>query len=56
MPDVYEGSPLLITAYLSTLPKISLLFIFLKIYYGVFFELFTFLQILFIAVAILSII
>ncbi len=56
MPDVYEGSPLLITAYLSTLPKISLLFIFIKIYYVVFFELFVFIQLLFIMISVLSII
>ena len=48
MPDVYEGSPLLITAYLSTLPKVSLMFIIFKLYYCVFFEVFLFYQNLFI--------
>ena len=55
MPDVYEGSPLLITAYLSTLPKISLIFIIFKLYYCVFFETFIFCQVLFIITALLSI-
>lgn len=55
MPDVYEGSPLLITAYLSTLPKISLIFIVFKLYYYVFFDVFFYCQSLFITTALLSI-
>ena len=56
MPDVYEGSPLLITAYLSTLPKISLIFVIFKLYYYVFFEVFLFCQGLFILTALFSIV
>lgn len=56
MPDVYEGSPLLITAYLSTLPKISLVFIIFKLYYYVFFEVFLFCQVLFTLTALFSIV
>jgi len=56
MPDVYEGSPLLITAYLSTLPKISLIFVIFKLYYFVFFEVFLFSQGLFTLTALFSII
>ena len=56
MPDVYEGSPLLITAYLSTLPKISLIFVIFKLYYSVFFEVFLFSQGLFMLTALFSII
>ena len=55
MPDVYEGSPLLITAYLSTLPKVSLMFIIFKLYYCVFFEVFLFCQNLFTLTALFSI-
>jgi len=55
MPDVYEGSPLLITAYLSTLPKISLIFIVFKLYYCVFFDVFFFCQSLFTFTALFSI-
>ena len=56
MPDVYEGSPLLITAYLSTLPKISLVFVIFKLYYYVFFEVFLFCQGLFTLTALFSIV
>ncbi len=56
MPDVYEGSPLFITAYLSTLPKISLIFVIFKLYYFVFFEVFLFSQVLLILTALFSII
>jgi NADH-quinone oxidoreductase subunit N len=56
MPDVYEGSPLLFTAYLSTLPKISLIFVIFKLYYCVFFEVFVFSQVLFTLTALFSII
>lgn len=56
MPDVYEGSPLLFTAYLSTLPKISLMFVIFKLYYCVFFEVFLFSQGLFTLTALFSII
>jgi NADH-quinone oxidoreductase subunit N len=33
LPDVYQGAPLAVTAFFSTIPKISLTFIFVKIYY-----------------------
>ncbi len=56
MPDAYEGSPMIITAYLSTIPKISILFILFKLYYIVFFEVFAVYQILFILTALMSII
>jgi NADH-quinone oxidoreductase subunit N len=56
MPDVYEGSPMIITAYLSTIPKISILFIFFKLYYIVFFEVFAIYQVLFILTSLMSII
>lgn len=56
MPDVYEGSPMIITAYLSTVPKISILFIFFKLYYVIFLEVFSVYQILFVLTALLSII
>lgn len=56
MPDVYEGAPLLITAYLSIIPKVSLIFIFFKLYYSVFFEVFLFSQSLFTLTALFSII
>lgn len=55
MPDVYEGAPLLITAYLSIIPKVSLIFIFFKLYYSVFFEVFLFSQSLFTLTALFSI-
>jgi len=47
---------MIITAYLSTIPKISLLFIFFKLYYIVFFEVFAVYQILFVLTALMSII
>ena len=47
---------MIITAYLSTVPKVSLLFVFFKLYYIVFLEVFAFYQILFILTALLSII
>jgi NADH-quinone oxidoreductase subunit N len=56
MPDVYEGAPLIMTAYLSTIPKLSLVFIFFKVYYLVFFDLFFIFQPLFVLSSILSII
>lgn len=56
MPDVYEGSPLIITAYLSTIPKISLIFVFVRLYYFTFFNLFEIYQIIFIFSAIFSIV
>jgi NADH-quinone oxidoreductase subunit N len=55
MPDAYEGSPFLITAYLSTIPKISLVFIFFKLYYLVFVDGFMLYQFLFVFTALLSI-
>jgi len=56
MPDVYEGAPMIITFYLSTIPKMALLFVMFKLYYGVFFPLFVFYQNLFVISALLSII
>src|SRR5271165_3054952 len=56
MPDVYEGSPMIITAYLSTVPKVSILFVFFKLYYVIFLEVFAIYQILFVLTALLSII
>src|SRR5271165_5490411 len=56
MPDVYEGSPMIITAYLSTVPKVSILFVFFKLYYVIFLEVFAIYQILFTLTALLSII
>jgi NADH-quinone oxidoreductase subunit N len=56
MPDVYEGAPMIITFYLSTIPKIALLFVMFKLYYGVFFPLFVFYQNLFVISSLLSII
>lgn len=55
MPDAYEGAPFLITAYLSTIPKMSLVFIFFKLYYLVFVEVFMIYQLLFVICAILSV-
>jgi NADH-quinone oxidoreductase subunit N len=56
MPDVYEGAPMIITFYLSTIPKIALIFVMFKIYYCVIFPLFVFYQNLFLTSALLSII
>jgi NADH-quinone oxidoreductase subunit N len=56
MPDVYEGAPMIITFYLSTIPKVGLIFIMFKLYYNVFFPLFAFYQNLFILSALFSII
>jgi NADH-quinone oxidoreductase subunit N len=33
LPDVYQGAPLAVTAFFSSVPKISFLFIFFKFYY-----------------------
>lgn len=56
LPDVYEGSPLIITAYLSTLPKLALFYIFFKLYYSIFSSIFSFFHSIFVLSAILSII
>lgn len=56
MPDVYEGAPFIITAYLSTIPKLALMLILLKFYYFVFYSLFFWLQFVFIFVSIVSIV
>ncbi len=37
LPDVYEGAPMIITAFLGIIPKITLLFIFVKLYFSIFF-------------------
>jgi len=39
-PDVYEGSPTIVTAFLSIIPKIAFLIIFLKFYLIFFFKLY----------------
>lgn len=56
MPDVYEGAPMIITFYLSTIPKMALIFVMFKIYYCVIFPFFLFYQNLFLISALLSII
>jgi len=56
MPDVYEGAPMIITFYLSTIPKMALIFVMFKIYYWVIFPFFLFYQNLFLISALLSII
>ena len=56
MPDVYEGAPIIITAYLSTVAKIPLVFLFFKLYYLVFAEIFGIFQIIFVVAAVLSLI
>jgi NADH:ubiquinone oxidoreductase subunit 2 (subunit N) len=56
MPDVYEGAPMIITAYLSIIPKISLIFIIFKLYYSIFFEIFMLYQVLFVLTSLTSII
>lgn len=56
MPDVYEGAPFIVTAYLSTLPKLALMLILLKLYYFVFYSLFFWLQLVFLISSVISII
>lgn len=56
MPDAYEGAPFLITAYLSTIPKVSLVFIFFKLYYSVLAQSFEIYQSIFVITALLSVI
>ncbi len=56
MPDVYEGAPMIITFYLSTIPKVSIMFVMFKLYYVVFSPLFVFYQNLFVFSSLLSII
>ncbi len=38
LPDVYEGVPMIVTAYFSTVSKLSFIILFLKIYYVAFFN------------------
>jgi len=40
--DVYEGSPMIITAFFAIVPKLSFLVVFVKLYFFVFFKLYTF--------------
>lgn len=56
LPDVYEGAPTIITAFLSIIPKISILFIFIKFYFSIFFYYSFIWHSIFIYSAILSII
>lgn len=37
MPDVYEGSPTIVTMFFSIMPKLVLIFIFIKFYFFIFF-------------------
>jgi NADH-quinone oxidoreductase subunit N len=55
-PDVYEGSPTPITAFFSTVPKVALLGLFIRLYYYTFFDFITLWQELFITCAIVSMI
>lgn len=56
VPDVYEGAPTIITAFLSLIPKLVLIFVFIKLYYGVFFYFFSYWNYVFTFVALLSVI
>lgn len=56
MPDVYDGSPMLVLAFVSLIPKISIIYIFFNLCYYVFFALFFFYQLSFVYVAIFSIV
>ena len=54
MPDVYEGSPLIITSYLATVAKIPIIFVFLKLIFQVMNPIFYIIQPLLICCGILS--
>lgn len=55
MLDVFEGAPTSIVAYLSTVSKIPLIFIFIKLYFFIFRYIFSDYQVLFIIVSIISV-
>jgi len=56
LPDVYEGSPTIVTAFFAIVPKISILFTLSNLITGVFISIWNTLQPLFIICAILSLI
>jgi len=56
MLDTYEGATLLTIFFISIIPKIPLLYIFINFYYNVFASLFFFFQLVFGVVSILSIV
>lgn len=56
MPDVYEGSSLIVLSFISIIPKISIIYVFFSLYYYVFLTLFFFYQLPFVYVSIFSII
>ena len=56
IPDVYEGAPTVITALMSTLPKLVFFFMFVKLHYIVFYSFFSIFHNFFIISAILSVI
>ena len=53
-PDVYEGAPTPITAFFSSVPKIALLALYIRLYFYTFFDFITLWQELFLTCAILS--
>jgi NADH-quinone oxidoreductase subunit N len=53
-PDVYEGSPTPITAFFSTVPKIALLALYVRLFFYTFFDFITLWQEVFLMCAILS--
>jgi NADH-quinone oxidoreductase subunit N len=55
MLDVYEGAPFPVMVYLAIIPKISLIFIFFRLYYFVFPSIFEFYQVAFVIFSIASI-
>jgi NADH-quinone oxidoreductase subunit N len=53
-PDVYEGSPTPVTAFFSTVPKIALLALFVRLFFYTFFDFITFWQELLLICALIS--
>ncbi len=56
MPDVYEGAPFIILSYISTIPKLPIIFIFSKFCCFIFFPVFFYYQLVLVLIATLSII
>ncbi len=56
LPDVYEGSPTIVTALFSIVTKFSFLVLFIKIYFFVFFKLASIFNLVFLFVGLISII
>lgn len=56
MPDTYGGTPWPVVFFISIIPKISLIYVFIIFYYYLFVPLFFFFQLIFVIVSILSII